>query len=321
MIGAPYHSDVALGPLPTAAKWLQADDGKHLRGVAWAGPKAGTVFLFTGRTEYAEKYGDVVAEFAKRGLACVTCDWRGQGLSERFPHHYQIGEVDDFSDYQKDVQAMLAFAKAQNLPKPFYALGHSLGGGILLRALHNGFPAHKALFSSPMWGIQVPPILNAVSRVIIACYRGLGIEKRIAPGRSLENYVERQPFKGNALTNDFHEYHLLRRQVMSHPELGLGGPSLNWVDLALTECDELQNATPPAYDCLTIYAGGDQIVSNTAIEKILSRWQSATGVCIPGAEHEILMEERTMRQTVWSKIDDFLDVQPAKGPKRSKAAA
>ena len=307
---APYFSDVALGPDPSAASWITAEDGKRLRCVAWNGPKSGTILLFSGRTEYAEKYGDVVAQFAKRDLAVATCDWRGQGLSERYPRHHQIGEVDAFSDYQKDVAALIQFAKDQGMPEPYYALGHSLGGGILLRALHNNLPVEKALFSAPMWGIQVPVVLRSVSSVVIAIYRALGAETRLAPGRDLGNYVELQPFEGNSLTHDPLEYDVMRHQLEKHPELGLGGPSVNWVDLALRECADLAKLSSPNIECLTIYAGEEEIVCNQSIEKILANWPSAQGVLVPGASHEVFLEVAEKRRIVWSEVDTFLGLQP-----------
>ncbi|MEO0344510.1 MAG: alpha/beta hydrolase, partial [Pseudomonadota bacterium] len=236
---APYHSDVTYGPKPNSAEWIDAADGKRLRMVSWSGGKKGTILLFQGRTEYAEKYGEVVQQLLDRGMSVATCDWRGQGLSERYARHYQIGEVDDFSDYQYDVEALMSFAKKKRLPKPYIALGHSLGGGILLRALHNGLDVKAAIFSSPMWGIQVPSVLKPFASFIVTLYRALGIADRLAPGRRLENYVDYQGFEGNTLTHDLREWNTLRRQVVSHPEFGLGGPSVNWVDLALRDGDAL----------------------------------------------------------------------------------
>ena len=276
--------------------------------VSWSGGKKGTILLFQGRTEYIEKYGEVVARFKERGFSVVTCDWRGQGLSDRYPRNYQIGEVDQFSDYQMDVAALVAFAKRKRLPKPHYALGHSLGGGVLLRALHNGLDVSGAIFSSPMWGIEVPPILKPFTSIIIAVYRALGIETMVAPGRKLGNYVEYQPFKGNTLTTDPEEYELLRKQVVAHPEFGLGGPSVNWVDLALKETSSLQSMPAPSYPCLMLCAGDEQIVSNDAINKVMSNWTSGVVNCLAGAQHEVLMEAKPIRDKVWASIDDFLPV-------------
>lgn len=303
---APYHMDVALGPKPSACEWVEAEDGKRLRVVAWKGGKKGTLMLFQGRTEYTEKYGAVVEKFLELGYSVVTCDWRGQGLSDRYPRHRQIGEVDEFSDYQLDVAVMQAFAKSKRMPKIRVALGHSLGGALLLRALQNGLDIEKAIFSSPMWGILVPALLRPLTGVIMAIYSALGIQNKLAPGRSLDNYVETADFEGNSLTTDRDEFELLIKQIKAHPDFGLGGPSVNWAYKALEETQTLADMPAPDYDCLTVYAGDEQIVDNGRIKDILSKWPMAKGVELAGAQHEVLMETPALQAKVWKEIEQFL---------------
>ncbi|MEL6587669.1 MAG: alpha/beta fold hydrolase, partial [Pseudomonadota bacterium] len=91
--------------------------------------------MFPGRTEYVEKYSDAAAHLAAAGYASAAIDWRGQGLTTRPRHNKRIGHVEDFHDYQKDVQAMLAVCEAEELPRPYMLLGHSMGGLIGLRAV------------------------------------------------------------------------------------------------------------------------------------------------------------------------------------------
>lgn len=81
---APLYTDIAPGPEGGQAHWAETSDGKRIRLGHWpcAGAR-GTVLLFPGRTEYIEKYGLCAADFARRGLATMAIDWRGQGLSDR----------------------------------------------------------------------------------------------------------------------------------------------------------------------------------------------------------------------------------------------
>ena len=60
---APFHRTLAQGPEYGSAQWVTAEDGVRLRAVSWGrdAPR-GTVLIFSGRTEYAEKYGRVAAE-------------------------------------------------------------------------------------------------------------------------------------------------------------------------------------------------------------------------------------------------------------------
>ncbi|MEM8538398.1 MAG: alpha/beta hydrolase, partial [Pseudomonadota bacterium] len=117
MTAAPFFADLAKGPDGGAAFWTTTDDGVRLRFGIWpAEGKAakGTVFLFTGRTEYIEKYGPVAARFAASGLATLAIDWRGQGLSDRLVAQPTLGHVGSFDDFQRDVAAAVSLAETHN---------------------------------------------------------------------------------------------------------------------------------------------------------------------------------------------------------------
>ena len=118
MKNAPLFSDIADGPDDGQAWWLTADDGVRIRVAAWAreAPR-GTVLLFPGRTEYIEKYGRTARDLAENGYATLAIDWRGQGLAERLVDDAMAGHVLHFSDYQRDVAAMVEAAETLDLPK------------------------------------------------------------------------------------------------------------------------------------------------------------------------------------------------------------
>ena len=105
---APLHTEIANGPDDGRAYWLTTPDGVRIRIGVWGGGDKGTVLLFPGRTEFVEKYGVTAKGFLERGFSTVAIDWRGQGLADRALDNRLIGHVDDFLDYQKDVEAVLA---------------------------------------------------------------------------------------------------------------------------------------------------------------------------------------------------------------------
>ena len=64
--------------------FFMAHGKEKLRVAFWnLDSKKGTIILQSGRTEFIEKYYEVVAEFIERGYAVAMMDWRGQGLSSR----------------------------------------------------------------------------------------------------------------------------------------------------------------------------------------------------------------------------------------------
>jgi lysophospholipase len=299
---APLFAEVAEGPEGGEAWWVGAEDGVRLRIGVWSRPEAqGTVLLFPGRTEYVEKYGRAATGLDRRGYAMLTLDWRGQGLADRLLADRAAGHVARFTDYQRDVRAAVMAARALALPRPWHLLGHSMGGSIGLRALAEGMDVASAVFSAPMWGIVLAPWQRPFARAVAGAARPMGFGHRYAPGSTrAESYVIAAPFEGNMLTRDAEMYDYMRRQILAHPELGLGGPSLAWVHEALRETRALRAMAPPALPALSAVGSSERIVETRAIEQVMRRWPGGAFEVFDGAEHEILMDCPALR-------DRFLD--------------
>mgnify|MGYP000326471958 CR=1 FL=1 len=310
---APLFADVADGPDNGAAWWQTTDDGVRLRIALWPTSDArGTVLLFPGRTEYIEKYGRTARDFAQRGYATLVIDWRGQGLADRLTADAMSGHVLRFSDYQKDVAAMMEAAKTLDLPRPWHLLGHSMGGCIGLRALSQGLPVRSCAFSGPMWGIQIAPTLRPLAWSLSWSSRYMGASHRYAPGTDAENYVLTEPFESNKLTNCPDMYQYMIDQALAHPELGLGGPSLSWLYEALRETRNLRYAPSPELPCLTVLGTREEIVCPRRIGHRMSVWPGARLELVEGGRHEVLMDAPDMRRRVMDAICDLFDA-PAAG--------
>ena len=122
---------LAKNPVPGGAVpgELIAHDGARLRFVRWEatrGPRRGTVCLFGGRGEYAEKYFEVVADLRRRGFAVATMDWRGQGGSSRPLPNPLKGHVSSFNEFDSDLTLFMKEIVLPDCPPPFIALGLSL---------------------------------------------------------------------------------------------------------------------------------------------------------------------------------------------------
>ncbi len=303
---APFFTDCIEDFLPGRAFWAQAEDGVRIRIGAWnERAEKGTVLLFPGRSEYVEKYAHTAGDMARAGYATLAVDWRGQGLADRFLDNPLIGHVGAFSDYQHDVQAAIAAAAELNLPKPWFLLGHSMGGCIGLRALHEGLPVEASVFSAPMWGLQIAPTKRPVAWALSWSSRYLGTSENLAPSTLEEAYVSVAPFEDNTLTTDPAMWDLMRDQLVKHPELGLAGPSLNWLHGALREMLCLSRMPSPALPCLTYLGGNERIVAKDRIRDRMTAWPGGKLMDVPGAEHEILMEAPDIRQRAYAEIQGF----------------
>jgi lysophospholipase len=296
-VTAPFHAALARGPEGGTAHWVKTVDGVRLRVVHWPGGPRGTVLIFPGRTEPAEKYGPTAAELVAGGFACLAIDWRGQGLSDRACADPMVGHVGDFAEYQHDVDAMLELAAALDCPGPTYVLAHSMGGAIALRSLIR-LPGQfrAAAFSAPMWGIRMSPAMRPVARVVSTLAGWVGQSHRYAPTTSGTCYLLVQPFQGNTLTQDPDMYAWMREQMVEAPALQLGGPSLGWLGAAMRECAALAALPSPNLPVICALGTSEAVVDPVPIHARMAQWGTGQLDLYPGAAHEVPVEVPAVRR-------------------------
>ncbi|AGI67188.1 hypothetical protein OAN307_c15140 [Octadecabacter antarcticus 307] len=306
---APYHVDIA-GNTDGICHWLLTVDGVRIRIGHWPVVAAkGTILIFPGRTEYVEKYGRTALDFGKRGYACVALDWRGQGIADRLLENRAVGHVDAFEDYQLDVKAMLAHVKSLNLPEPYHLLGHSMGGCIGLRSLYEGLPVKSTVFTSPMWGIKMSAALRPIAWGLSSVSKPLGFSGLLAPGQQAETYVLRATADENTLTSDASSFDLLQRQLKTHPDLALGGPSLHWLNESLREMRLLSQRPSPDLPCVTFLGTQEEIVDSARVYQRMDQWPHGKLVVLENARHEVLMEIPAIRNGVLDGAADLFNAQ------------
>lgn len=305
---APYFAPLADGPAEARVVWLMARDGVRIRAAHWplAGAK-GTVILMPGRTEYIEKYGRAAADLAQRGYATVSVDWRGQGLADRASADRMVGHVGDFSEFQQDVDALLAWARADGAVDPLFLIGHSMGGCIGLRALTRGLPFQAAAFSAPMWGISMAAWMRPLAPVIAQLSIWIGRAQSYAPTTGGKTYLLSVPFQGNVLTSDAAMWDYMRRQVEAVPDLALGGPSVGWLNAALGECGALAAMPSPALPCITALGTAEKVVDPAPIHLRMARWPQGRLELYAMAEHEVMMETPSHRARFFDSACGLFD--------------
>lgn len=306
-MSAPFHADLAEAPLGAKVIWRTAEDGVRLRMGFWHLPKAhATILLFPGRTEYIEKYGRIISILVKQGYAVAVIDWRGQGYSDRLADDPALGHVESFSDYQIDVSALVDAVQEMALPEPWHLLAHSLGGNIGLRAILNGLKIDRAVFSAPMWGIQIPAGKRVTASVLPTLARISGKRLDYVPGTSESSYLFENGFEDNLLTTDSEHFDYLSRLGRAAPELALGGPSIQWFGEALAECNALVRNGRQRTRALGFFGSLEGIVDPKAIVKVFETWPNSKLCEIEGARHELMMEAEPARQEFIDKTLSFL---------------
>ena len=135
---------------------ISAADGVRLRTARWTPSSAiGTVVVLGGRGEFIEKYFEVISELLARGFAVATMDWRGQGGSDRPLRDARKGHVDDFIQFECDLDALVEKILARECPRPWFGLCHSMGAAVLLGASEGGrCPFERLVLTSPMIAVK-----------------------------------------------------------------------------------------------------------------------------------------------------------------------
>ncbi len=308
---APLFDSLADGPEGGRAIWLTTTDGVRIRAGFWpaSGVSVGTVVFLPGRTEYIEKYGPAARDLQARGWSMVTLDWRGQGLSDRALADPMLGHVERFTDYQADLDALMAWLQhsgsAEGLTGPYMLMSHSMGGLIGLRALIRGLPFRASVFSAPMWGIRIPlwrkPLAGVMRRLPLALPQHRGY----APTTSGQSYILRTAFDENHLTGDVHTWGWLHNQLETEPGLRLGGPSLGWLRSALRECAGIARLPAPATPSLVALGSLEHIVTPRAIHQRMRGWTGARLDLYAGARHEVPMETPEHRRRFYDSAHEL----------------
>jgi lysophospholipase len=289
---------------------VRTADDILLRVVRWVpeGEPLGTVAVIQGRTEFIEKYFEVVRELLARGFVVAAMDWRGQGLSERDLKDSRKGHVDDFAFFERDLDALQQQVLQFLCPQPWFALGHSMGGAILLAQARAGrSPFARMVLSAPMIdiaGLRLPRLVRALMEGLDM----VGLGTAYVPGGSRKATLE-CGFEGNDLTSDPVRFARLAGILQAAPQLGLGGPTVGWLNAAFRLVDEFADAEYPRRTftpTLVIAAGKDRVVPLGSIEGFATRLKVGGLIVIPDAQHEILMERDHIRAQFWAAFDAFI---------------
>lgn len=301
----------ALAPVPdgAAAEWFTGANGARLRGAVFFPIRLprGSVIVSPGRTEGIEKYYEVAERLTARGFVVLVHDWRGQGLADRLLHDRLLGHATGHADFLSDYRTLIDNFEAR-LPRPWIALGHSMGGCLTLLAMAQGQTGiSAAILSAPMLGLRTGSTPRPVARLLASVSTALGQGGRPTSGPAPSAPT---PFEANILTHDRARYERNEAQIAAHPDLKLGGPTWGWLKFAFSATDILARGSgvPTLATPVTVVAAGDDLlVDNGALEVVTARLQRGRYVEIPGAYHEILQETDDVQAVFWREFDALAD--------------
>lgn len=334
-------------PVPDGATsgFVETPDRIRLRYAHWPAlgkTRRGTVTVLQGRAEFIEKYFEVIQDLRARGFSVVTFDWRGQGGSQRLTRNPRRGHVSSYKKYRLDLRTVLKSVSLATYPGPHFTLAHSTGALVVLSDTERlRTMLDRAVLIAPLlgiapeaWGkepggfgrlalrtltlgllgrpklkVQRPKTSALVEKIGFPLARvlsAIGLGRLFVPGGRRQGPVS---FEKNRQTSDRSRFERFNKVLDLAPELGIGGPTLGWLNASARAMRALRrrSAGPNVkLPCLVFAAGADRIVSTPLIEDFVARTKAAAYVEIPGAQHEILMERDIYREQFWAAFDAFI---------------
>jgi lysophospholipase len=296
-------------PAGAAFSTWAAPDGWPYRLLHWpqeVGAKVRGSLLFAGgRGDFIEKYLEADAHWHARGWDVTAFDWRGQGGSRGA---IVGGHLDSFDPLVDDLAALIADWRART-PAPHVAIGHSMGGHLLLRTLAERKPAlAAAVLVAPMVGINSGGLPDWAAAWTASTMSVLGLAHHAAwhaprtpePSGSLRQSI---------LTACPERYEDELWWWEREPGFNLGAPSWGWLRAAFASTEELTDARLRGIGLPVLFVGTDKdrLVSPAAIRDAAAQIPGAELLMFPDAAHEILREVDAVRLPAFERIDAFLD--------------
>lgn len=307
----PRFAEIPGNPAPhnLVGGFIETSDRRRLRYAVAKLPGAsrGTVILLQGRNEAIEKYFETIGDLNDRGFSVVTFDWRGQGGSERPLRGSTLGHVKHIGQYLIDLECILQDVVLPDCRGPYSVLGHSMGGLIALHASsRHANTFERLVLLAPLVGFASSvPSLTTLSRLATAA-RWLGLATRPVR-RSIPGQMP-SPAE-NPLTSDLQRFRRNRLLAQTAPELFIGGPTVAWLAAmtrAMRRLDVSSEIAALNVPTLIVTAGGDQVVSSAAAERLAYRMRCGSSLTIPLARHELLQEADRFREQALEAFDAYV---------------
>ena len=250
----------------------------------------GTAVVIHGYYDHTGLYGHLLRHLINRGLAVLSFDLPGHGLSTGAP-----ATIETFDHYTEAFDACLQ-ALGAHLPKPWLLFGQSTGGAIAMDwLLANGYtnetvPFSRVVLLAPL----VRPYAWGRNRVLYEVAR---------------RFIKERPrtFTNNAENAEFMRF--LREQ----DPLQARTLPVQWVTAMVAWRRGFERRTRTDIRPLVIQGHADQTVDWRYNMKVISRLFEPRIFFIPEARHHLVNESQAIRAQIFQAIDGELErvIHPA----------
>lgn len=300
-------------PDGSSISFWTAPDGWQLRRFDWPSAAAkprGSILFQGGRGDIFEKYLETFHHWHDQGWAITSFDWRGQGGSGRLTDDPHVGDIDRFGTYLADYGAFWREWAAAT-PGPHVAMGHSMGGHLVCRALAKVIAEpDAAVLIAPMMGLHAPISAGFGERVAEIAMKLGNPQRRAWKSNEKPGTTDSRP---SLLTHDLDRYSDEPWWWEQKPEIKLGPPSWRWVVRAFESTRRLRisrRVKLVKVPILVLVPEADKLVRAADAIKLAGQLPDARLVRFGNeSAHEILREVDPVRNRALGEIDIFLSAR------------
>lgn len=270
-------------------------------------PVRGSLIFAGGRGDFIEKYLEALGHWHFRGWQVTSFDWRSQGESRG---DIQGGHLDSFEPLLGDGAALIRDWISSS-PGPHVAVGHSMGGHLLLRILAERHPPlGAAILVAPMIGINSGGLPAWLAQPIAQSLSAFGWT-RVPVWKASARKELPGSFRQSILTSCPERFADELWWFEQKPGFALGSPSWGWLAAAYQSIAKLTSEKLKAVKTPVLLLGTerDRLVSPSAIHWAAQQLPNAELLMFEHAAHELLRESDKVRLEALARIDRFLEEQ------------
>jgi len=247
-------------------------------------PPRKTAFLFHGYFDHAGLYRHLIKHLLKQSIAVVIFDLPGHGLSSG-----ATASINSFQEYIDALLICLKLASEQKLTSPWFAIGQSTGGAILMDALlEKKLEQDSQLKDFILLGPLLRPRHWSRSKILFSLSRF---------------FVAATPRKFSKNSHDIEFLEFLENK----DELQSKILPRDWVHAMIDYINRFEAALSVERSLQIVQGKGDGTVEwETNIPKILEKFPGSEVHLIEEAGHHLVNESKYYRDQVFAVIDRVL---------------
>jgi alpha-beta hydrolase superfamily lysophospholipase len=270
--------------------WIESADGNRL---FWrhhapdTDPRA-VLLIVHGLAEHSGRYLHVLDHFANAGFDCWAHDYRSHGQSPGLRVH-----VSEFDEFLTDLAAARSMVCDAQPDLPFFLIGHSQGGLIVLReALAHPEGLDGIVVSSPFLGLHPdaapPAVLHMVANIVSTFAPKLMFSKVAEPSALSRDPAVPEAYVADPLVSTTVSARWFTSVLKAHADTHARASSLRLPALVMQSGD----------DRLTDPAATRQWVSNAPADLVdYVEWE--------GLYHEMFNEPE--KEEVFARVEQWLE--------------